>query len=115
MSAPVHPIEFEAAEVATAGMRDLETALALATHQCAALAAGVEATIGQALTDLNAAVANAEARLEAAAARAVELIEQAAAPRPPALPRQQQTRQQQTRQQQCCPAEQSAAHGATWE
>lgn len=68
---------FEAAEVTTAGMRDLETALALATHQCAALAAGVEATIGQAIADLTAAVANAELRLEAAAARAVELIEAA--------------------------------------
>lgn len=71
------PFAFEAAEVATAGMRDLETALALTTHQCAALAAGVEATIGQAITDLTAAVAEAERRLEAAAARAVELIERA--------------------------------------
>lgn len=68
---------FEAAEVATAGARDLETALALATHQIAALAAGVEATVGQAIADLSAAVANAEARLEAAAERTVALIEQA--------------------------------------
>ena len=66
---------FEAAEVATAGARDLETALALATHQIAALAAGVEATVGQAIADLSAAVANAEQRLEQAAARTVELIE----------------------------------------
>lgn len=74
-----HPayLEIEAAEVATAGMRDLETALALATHQCAALAAGMEATIGQAISDLTEAVAHAEARLEAAAARAVAMIEQA--------------------------------------
>ena len=74
-----HPaiLDFQAAEVATEGMRDLETALALATHQCAALAAGMEATIGQAISDLTAAVAEAEARLEAAAARAVELIEKA--------------------------------------
>jgi len=73
-------LAFEAAEVATAGMRDLETALALTTHQCAALAAGVEATIGQAITDLTAAVAHAEARLEAAAARAVAIIERATPP-----------------------------------
>jgi hypothetical protein len=73
---PTH-LDFDAAEVATAGMRDLETALALATHQCAALAAGVEATIGQAITDLTQAVALAESRLEAAAARAVAMIEQA--------------------------------------
>lgn len=69
---------FEAAEVASAGARDLETALALATHQIAALAAGVEATVSQAIADLAAAVANAEQRLEQAAARTVELIERAA-------------------------------------
>lgn len=68
---------FEAAEVASAGARDLETALALATHQCAALAAGVEATVSQAIADLGNAVANAERRLEEAAARTVALIEQA--------------------------------------
>jgi hypothetical protein len=69
----------EAAEVASAGARDLETALALATHQCAALAAGVEATVSQAISDLSTAVANAERRLEDAAARTVALIEQASA------------------------------------
>jgi len=68
---------FAAAEVATEGIRDLETALALATHQCAALAGGVEATIGQAIADLTAAVEAAEQRLEQAAVRTVELIEQA--------------------------------------
>jgi hypothetical protein len=67
----------EAAEVATAGARDLETALALATHQIAALAAGVEATVAQAVSDLSAAVADAEARLEQAALRTVSLIEDA--------------------------------------
>ncbi len=69
---------FEAAEVASAGARDLETALALATHQMAALAAGVKATVGQAITELTAAVADAELRLMRAAANTVELIEQAA-------------------------------------
>jgi hypothetical protein len=76
LSFPAH-FAFEAAEVATAGARDLETALALATHQCAALAAGVEATVGQAIADLSAAVASAEHRLAAAAAQSVALIEQA--------------------------------------
>ena len=73
----------EAAEVASAGARDLETALALATHQCAALAAGVEATVSQAISDLSAAVANAERRLEDAAARTVALIEQATSAKVP--------------------------------
>ena len=73
----IERMDFEAAEVTTAGMRDLETALALATHQCAALAAGVEATVGQAIADLTAAVASAELRLESAAARAVSMIERA--------------------------------------
>ncbi|MFN2536789.1 MAG: hypothetical protein ABR549_01375 [Mycobacteriales bacterium] len=49
--------------------RELETALALATHQVAALAAGVEATVSEAIVRLEKAVADAEARLEAAAAR----------------------------------------------
>ncbi len=66
------------ADAALAGMRDLETAVALTTHQCAALAAGVQAAVAQAVADLNAAVASAEERLEAAALRAVALIEHAA-------------------------------------
>jgi hypothetical protein len=65
------------ADAAIAGMRDLETAVALTTHQCAALAADVQATVSQAIADLNKAVASAETRLEAAAQRAVELIERA--------------------------------------
>lgn len=64
-------------DAAAAGMRDLETAVALTTHQCAALAADVQATVSQAIADLNVAVASAEARLTAAAQRAVELIEAA--------------------------------------
>lgn len=64
-------------DAAIAGMRDLETAVALTTHQCAALAADVQATVRQAIADLNEAVASAEARLEAAAQRAVTLIERA--------------------------------------
>lgn len=64
-------------DAALAGMRDLETAVALTTHQCAALAADVQATVSQAIADLNKAVASAEARLEAAAQRAVDLIEAA--------------------------------------
>jgi hypothetical protein len=74
------PISFEPrspVDAALAGMRDLETAVALTTHQCAALAAGVQATINQAIADLNAAVASAEARLERSTSRAVELIERA--------------------------------------
>jgi hypothetical protein len=77
LSFPAH-FAFEAAEVASAGARELETALALATHQCAALAAGVEATVSQAMADLSAAVSSAEQRLAAAAAQTVALIEQAA-------------------------------------
>ena len=46
--------------------RELETALALATHQVAALAAGVEATVNEAIARLERAVADAEARLSAA-------------------------------------------------
>ena len=65
------------ADAAIASMRDLETAVALTTHQCAALAADVQATVNHAIADLNRAVDAAEARLEAAATRAVELIEQA--------------------------------------
>jgi hypothetical protein len=74
------PISFEPptpVDAALAGMRDLETAVALTTHQCAALAAGVQATVNQAIADLNAAVSSAEERLEAATSRAVELIERA--------------------------------------
>lgn len=66
-------------DAAVAGARDLETAVALATHQVAALAADVEATVSEAIASLNDAVHAAEARLEAAAARAVDLIERAAA------------------------------------
>lgn len=65
------------ADAAIAGMRDLETAVALTTHQCAALAADVQATVRQAVADLNQAVTCAEARLEAAALRAVAMIEKA--------------------------------------
>lgn len=50
-------------------VRELETALALATHQVAALAAGVEATVSEAIVRLERAVADAEARLAAAAER----------------------------------------------
>jgi hypothetical protein len=71
------------ADLALASVRDLETAVALTTHQCAALAAGVQATVSQAIADLNAAVDCAEQRLERAAARAVELIERASAPQAP--------------------------------
>ena len=67
------------ADAALAGARDLESAVALATHQVAALTADVAATVSEAVASLNAAVEVAEARLEAAAARAVELIERAAA------------------------------------
>lgn len=69
---PPHPV----AEAAT---RDLETAIALTTHQCAALAAGVQAAVAQAVAELNDAVVAAERRIEQAAARAVERIERAAA------------------------------------
>ena len=43
--------------------RDAETAMALATHQVAALAADVEATVNAAIDRLEKAVADAEARL----------------------------------------------------
>jgi hypothetical protein len=49
--------------------RELETALALAIHQVASLAAGVEAHVSEAIARLERAVADAEARLEAAAER----------------------------------------------
>ena len=45
--------------------RELETVIALATHQMAALAAGVEATVNEAIARLEQAVAEAEARLTA--------------------------------------------------
>lgn len=48
--------------------RELETAVALATHQCAALAAGIEATVSEAIARLEQAIdkamADVEARLE---------------------------------------------------
>jgi hypothetical protein len=50
-------------------VRELETALALATHQVAALAAGLEATVSEAIARLEQAVVDAETRLAAAAAR----------------------------------------------
>jgi hypothetical protein len=71
-----HPVEELAA---ASGVRDLETAIALTTHQCAALAAGVQAAVAEAVAELNAAVEAAEQRIERAAARAVARIEQAAA------------------------------------
>jgi hypothetical protein len=49
--------------------RELETAVALATHQVAALAAGIEATVSEAIVRLERAVVAAEARLTAAAER----------------------------------------------
>lgn len=59
----------------TAGaVRDLETALALVTHQCAALVADVEATVRQASAELASATAQAELRIEAVVQRAVEAI-----------------------------------------
>jgi hypothetical protein len=66
------PISFgprEPVDAALGHARDLETAVALATHQCAALTADVEATIHEAIARLQAAVADAEARLSAVADR----------------------------------------------
>jgi hypothetical protein len=66
---------------ATAGaVRDLETALALVTHQCAALVADVEATVRQASAELAAATAEAERRIEAVVQRAVDAIAAAVPP-----------------------------------
>lgn len=54
---------------------DLQSAVALATHQCAALAADVEATVQEAISRLQHAVRDAEARLQLATSLAVERIE----------------------------------------
>lgn len=75
---PPEPFVFGPAEGES---RDLETALALATHQFAALAADVDAMVRQAMADLAAAVVDAEQRIEAAVTRAADRIDQA--PHPP--------------------------------
>ncbi len=51
--------------------------LSVATQECAALAAGVEALVGQAVADLAVAVTEAEARIAAAAQRAVDQVTRA--------------------------------------
>jgi hypothetical protein len=61
------PISFAPREPLDGRARDIETAVALATHQCAALTADIEATISEAISRLQAAVADAEARLLAVA------------------------------------------------
>jgi hypothetical protein len=71
---PPEPVVFGSPSGAS---RDLEAALALATHQCAALTADVEAMVRQVTADLAAAVADAEQRIQAASERAAELIARA--------------------------------------
>lgn len=56
------PISF-GPRIADDDARELQTVMALATHQVAALAADVEATVNSAIARLEQAVADAEARL----------------------------------------------------